>query len=102
MYDTVRRNHYWPDMANDRYATLRDCLSYARNGSTNKTQRKLRLFSLSSPLEIFKIDILGPLPNRISRSQCVVLMTDYYLKLTKETLTARTTATTVATFFLKD
>lgn len=101
MYATMRTQIHWPHVANDAYATVDDCTSCARNRHIAKTQRKLRLFSATEPLEFVAIDILGPLPKTANGNQYIIVMTDRFSKLTKALPTAKTTATTVATTSLE-
>lgn len=76
MYDKMCQDFYWPHIANDVYATVRDCQYCTRNYRTNRKQSKLRQFSPNSLLEFVAIDILGPLPNTKSGNQFVVVMID--------------------------
>lgn len=93
---------YWPEMENDVYATIRDYQSCAWNSRMSNRHRQLRLLPPISHLEFVEIDMLGPFLKNISSNPYVMFMTDRYSKLTKATLFAKTTETTVTNFLLND
>lgn len=66
-------------------------MTCARNGRTNKKQRKLRLLSPADSLGSVVIDILSALPKTEDAYKYIVGMMNRYYKLSKAKLTARTT-----------
>lgn len=99
MYDTMRRDYYWPHMANDVAEIINQCQSCARNRGHVKLQRQLQLFPASGPLEFVALDILGPLPKTKKENLYVVVMTDRYSKLTRDIPTSSITTTAVKYIF---
>ena len=51
MYDTLRQNYYWTNMALQVYQTARDCRDCAQSrGTRYKHQKSMKLFTAPSPL----------------------------------------------------
>jgi Integrase zinc binding domain len=70
---TIRRTHFWPNMAEDVLETVRHCDACARNRITlSRRTNPLELFPANAPLESVVMDILGPLPK-------TDMGTDFYL-----------------------
>ena len=65
LYHRIRRHFYWPALAIDCYATVRNCPDCARNIiKLRKNVGSLKLFPAKAPLESVCIDILGELIRR--------------------------------------
>lgn len=56
-------------MANNVYRTVKDCLESACDNPAGSQRRPLRLFDSSGSLEVFAMDILGPLSMKININQ---------------------------------
>jgi len=103
MYYAVRRTYYWPHMAADIYATVRNCAACARNRlKLRKRTNPLRLFPAKAPLEDLCIDILGPLVKTKGGNRFLLVVTDRFSKLTSVTPLARISADDVARAFVGD
>ena len=101
MYYTLRREYYWPHMANDAYQTVRNCASCAATRGTRvRHQKDLKLFPAAGPLEFVAMDLLGPLPKTTHGNRHVLVMTDRFTKLTRSIPLRTTTASVVASAFL--
>ena len=101
MYDTLRRDFYWPNMANDVATLVRNCTSCAKvRGAKHSHQHFLKLFPAAGPLEYVAMDILGPLPKSAKGNQYILVITDRYTKLARAIPLATTTAPVVAEAFL--
>ena len=84
MYYGVRRTYYWPHMAADIYATVRNCTTCAKNRvKLRKRTNPLKLFTATEPLKDLCIDILGPLTKTKSGNRFLVVTTDRFTKLTQ-------------------
>lgn len=84
LYATLRREYYWPFMANDAYQLVKDCQSCTEvRGTTRKHLRKLSLFPATGPLEFVAMDYLGPLPRTPQGNQYVLVITDRFSKLAR-------------------
>jgi len=100
MYYAVRRTYYWPQMAADIYATVRNCTTCARNRvKLRKRTNPLKLFPASEPLKDLCIDILGPLTKTKSGNRFLVVTTDRFTKLTQVAALKRIDAYHVARAF---
>ena len=100
MYDTLRRQYYWPHQATDVYVLVERCPECRKNRPSAKHQRELKLFPAAGPLEFIAMDILGPLPRSKKGNRFITVMTDRYSKLTRAVPSTKTTAPQVALIFL--
>lgn len=86
MFNSLRRDFYWLFMVNDVFETVRDFQSCAKaRGTLMKFQKHLRLFPANGPFEFFSMDILIPLPKTNSGKRFIVVITNLYSKLTRNT-----------------
>ena len=100
MYQTLRRDFYWPSMSVDIHNVVEDCDSCARNRS--KDQRNIypmKLFPATKPLEYVAMDILGPLPKTKHGRRFVLVITDRFTKLAKAVSLRTITSLSVAKAF---
>ena len=103
LYATLRKQFYWPGMAPDAYATVRNCVECAkRRIKLRRHHSFLRLFPAKRPGEHVAIDILGPLPRTQNGYQYVLCMTDRYSKMALVQPLTNITALTVARAFCKE
>jgi Integrase zinc binding domain len=64
MYGAMRRRFYWRNMHKEVEETVRYCTVCSKNRVTERKRTSfLKLFPASGPLEVFAMDILGPLQN---------------------------------------
>ena len=83
MYYHIRRHYYWPHLAADVAATVRNCASCAKNRvKLRRRTTLLKLFPATRPLESVSIDILGPLPKSKRGKLFLLVITDQFTKLT--------------------
>ena len=102
LYATLRRDYYWPFMANDAYEFVRKCKSCVKvRGTTRKHSRKLKLFPAQGPLDFVAMDFLGPLPRTKTGNQHVLVITDRFTKLCRAIPLKNTKAVTTAKAFLE-
>ena len=101
LYTTLRREYYWPTMALDCYATVRNCAHCARNRlKLRRNAARLQLFPATSPLESVSIDILGELIQTPRGNRYLLVMCDRYSKLVRTVPLRRITALSVAKAFV--
>ena len=101
LYNTLRKGYYWPSMALDAYATVRNCAECARNRV--KLRRKsstLKLFPAQSPLESVALDILGELIRTPRGNRYLLVIADRFTKLVRTVPLKRITAYSVARAFV--
>ena len=83
MYNYVRKTYYWPHMAADIYATVRNCSTCAKNRlKLRRAMNPLKIFPATKPLTNLCIDILGPLTKSKRGCRFLLVITDRFTKLT--------------------
>lgn len=101
IYSTLRKDYYWLDMANDAFATLRNCASCAATrGTLFENQKDLKLFIAEGPPEFIAIDLFRLLLKPVHENQHRLVITDRFLKLPRSIPLRTTTASVVASAFL--
>lgn len=78
MYNTHRRDFFWPHMANYVQKAIVQWASCAQNKSRYRHKRRLQVFPASGPLDFVAMDILVPLPKIQQENQYIVVKTDRY------------------------
>lgn len=100
LHKRVRRSYYWPQMAADVAATVRNCVSCAKNRlRLSKQANPMQLFPAETPLESVAIDILGPLPKSKRKYEFILVIADRFTKLTQIVPLRKITALDVAKAF---
>ena len=63
LHRRLQRSYYWPHMATDISATVRECTPCAKKRlRLLRKASEITLFPGTAPLDLVSIDILGPLP----------------------------------------
>ena len=100
LYNTVRRTYYWPHMAADTYATVRNCGRCAKNRiKLRRRTNYLKLFPAREPLESLAMDILGPLTKTKSGCEYLLVICCRFTKLTQVVPLRSVTAYNLAVAF---
>ena len=82
MYAKMRRVFYWPHMAADVSAIVRDCASCARERlKQHKRKEPLQTFIATGPLEDVAIDLLGPFPTTKQGYKIILVINARFSKL---------------------
>ena len=103
MFYTTRRTFYWPSMALECHACVRQCDSCARERvQLRKHSTFLKLFPARRPLEFVAIDILGPLPRSTKGNQYLLVISDRFSKMTRAIPLKSITSMTVARAFVEN
>jgi len=101
MYDSMRRRYYWSRMTNDVFQTAKDCrLCAEARGTRYKTQKPMKLFTATKPLDFIAMDLLGPFQPTKNGSTDILVITDRFSKLAQVTPLTSTTAPAVANAFI--
>jgi transposase InsO family protein len=101
MVQTMRRSFHWPHMAEDVYETVRQCYACARNRiSERRHTNRLKLFPEKGPLESVEIYILGPLLRTKYSYRLLLVIADWYTKVTRTVPLRTVTALSVARAFV--
>lgn len=99
MYDNMRREVYWPHMANDVYKIVKNCCKWAQNEAVKMSMPHLHVFSGSKSFELIATDLLSLLSTMSSGNHLVNLMTNQYSNLTWGVPTLGTSRKAIATIF---
>ena len=100
MYYHIRPIYYWPHLAADVTATVRNCVPCARSRvKLRKHTNHLKLFPAEEPLQAISMDILGPLPRTERGKSFLLVITDRFSKLTALVPLRTTNAYSVAIAF---
>ena len=84
LYQSIRKDMYWPSLAVYCYATVKRCPTCAKNRfKLRKSVKELQLFAASAPLESVSIDVLGELLKTARGNQYLLVISDRFTKLTK-------------------
>ncbi|CDF38390.1 unnamed protein product [Chondrus crispus] len=103
MLYTMRRTFYWPSMALECHACMRQCDSCARERvQLRKHSTFLKLFPARRPLEFVAMGILGPLPRSTKRNQYLLVISDQFPKMTRAIPLKSITSMTVARAFVEN
>ena len=101
LYAKIRRHFYWPALAADCYATVRNCPDCARNClKLRKNVGELKLFPSTAPLESVCIDILGELIWSPRGNKYLLVIVDRFTKLVRTVPLKRITSSEVARAFV--
>jgi hypothetical protein len=94
----ISRYWYWPTLAKDCVAIVRNCPSCVAKRLKNGTKRTvpITIFPPDRPLEFLAIDVLGPLPITRRRNRFVLCITDRFSKTSVAVAMLDQTASTVA------
>lgn len=100
--DANRLQYYWLRMANNfyTYTNVRDCRECAWNRPADKNRRPVQLFPGCIPLELEAMDILRLLRKTLKGNHFVLVMTDWYSKLTRALPTSETTVLHIVLLFV--
>ncbi|CDF40411.1 unnamed protein product [Chondrus crispus] len=103
MFYTMRRTFYWPSMALECHACVRQCDSCAcERVQLRKHSIFLKLFPARRPLEFVPIAILGPLPRSKKGNQYLLVISDRFSKMTRAIPLKSITSMTVARAFVEN
>jgi Integrase zinc binding domain/Integrase core domain len=102
IFQTIRRQFFWPRIAEDVYETVGTCDVCARNRIAEKRKTNmLKLFLAKGPLESVAMVILGnrPLPRTKHGNRLLLVLSDSYSNVTKTVPLPTVTALSVARAF---
>ena len=84
LYMCTKRHMYWPALAVDCYATVRNCPTCAKNRIKLRLRSNpLQLFPAAGPLVSVALDIFGPLMKTGRGNEYLLVISDRFTKLTK-------------------
>ena len=101
LYYRIKCHFYWPALALDCYATVRNCPECACNRvKLRKNVGEVKLFPANAPLESVCIDILGELSKTPRGYRYLLLITDRCTKLVRTVPLKGISASAVAQAFV--
>lgn len=89
MGSSMPGEYHWPHIANDVYMSVRYCWERVQNRFFHKRQSPLQLCLANGPLKFVTMDSLGLLSRMLDCSQFVLVITDWYSKLSRVLLTCK-------------
>lgn len=78
VYDTLKREGFWPNTSTALYSAVRRYPYYLRKRNEFKKQCQRQLFLPNGPLKVSVIYLLGQLPRTWLGNQFVAIFTDWY------------------------
>ena len=101
LYRKIRKHFYWPTLAVDCYAVVRNCPECARNRiKLRKNVGDLTLFPANAPLESVCIDLLGELTRTPRGNKYLLVIVDRFTKLVRTVPLKGISASEVARAFV--
>ena len=102
LHRRLQRSCYWPHMAADISATVRECTPCAKNRlRLLRKASEMKLFPATAPLDSVAIDILGPLLKSSRGFIFMLVISDRFTKLKQVVPLKRITAYDVAVAFVE-
>lgn len=95
----MRCEVYWPHMASTVCKTVTNCRKCTCTWAKKAQMPHMKMFSASSPLEFFAVDLDCLLPKTTSGNQFLVIMTNRYSELTRVMPTSNTCAMHITSIF---
>ena len=102
-YELLRSNAYWPGMQTDVQkfiSTCERCQLYKASTTSNKAPMK-PIFT-SAPMEVWALDIMGPVPLTASDNRYILVATDLFTKWVEAIPLPNQTASAVARAFVEN
>ena len=79
--DCIRTWYYWPGMASEVHLWVAECaVCNQRKPSSASARAPMESIKVSQPMELWAMDILGPLPVTAQGHQYVLVMSDHFIK----------------------
>ena len=98
LYSRLQQRFYWPGYSADVKRWCATCPSCAaRKSPTPHNQAPLQTVAAGSPMQIVAVDILGPLPESLSKNRYVLVAMDYFTRWAEAYTLPNQEAITVAT-----
>ena len=102
-YDLLRVNAYWPGMESDVEKFVTTCeRCQLHKPSTNVNKAPLQPIPTSAPMEVWAMDIVGPLSLTASGNRYILIATDLFSKWTEAVPLPSQTAIDVAHAFVRN
>ena len=102
LHRRLRRSYYWPHIAADIGAAVRECTPCAKNRlRLLRKASQMKLFPATARLELVALDVLGPLAKSNNGYLFMLVLSDRVTKLTQVLPLKRITAYNVAGSFFQ-
>jgi transposase InsO family protein len=99
--ERLQCQYYWPGMASEVQLWIAECELCSRRKPLVPTQRApMQSIPIAKPMELWAMDIMGPLPVTARGNQYVLVMSDHFTKWVETVLMANQCADTVARAFV--
>jgi transposase InsO family protein len=99
--ERLQRQYYWPGMAAEVQLWIAECELCTRRKSPIPTRRApMQSIPVAKPMELWAMDIMGPLPMTARGNQYVLVMSDHFTKWVEAVPMPNQCADTVARAFV--
>ena len=79
--DRLRRNYYWPEMQSEATSMVRRCHSCQIRKATTKDPGQVKSITTNNPMELWSVDLVGPLTETPRRAKYILTMVDHFTRL---------------------
>ena len=99
--ERLQRQYYWPGMSSEVQLWIAECELCTRRKPPVPTQRApMQSIPVAKPMELWAMDIMGPLPVTARGNQYVLVMSDHFTKWVEAVPMANQCADTVGRAFV--
>ncbi|CAB4041790.1 Retrovirus-related Pol poly from transposon, partial [Paramuricea clavata] len=101
--ERLQQQYYWPGMASEMQLWIAECEMCDRHKSPVSPRKSpMKSIEVGHPIELWAMDILGPLPLTSRGNQYIFVMSDYFTKWVEAVPLAYQRADTVAKAFVDE
>ena len=95
--------YYWPGMASEVHLWVAECAVYNQQRSSPASSRApMNSITVSQPMELWAMDIVGPLPVTAQGHQYILVMSDHFTKWVEAVPLANQNTETLARAFVEN
>ncbi len=101
--ERLQQRYYWPGMASEVQLWIAECETCDRRKSPVSPHKSpMKSIEVGHPMELWAMDILGPLPLTARGNQYILVMSDHFTKWVEAVPLANQRANTVAKAFVDE
>ena len=101
--ERLLQHYYWPGLTSEVQLWIAECeLCSSRKTPVLPQKAPIKSIEVGRPMELWAMDILGPLPTTARGNQYILVMSDHFTKWVEAVPIANQTAKTVAEAFVNE
>jgi hypothetical protein len=101
--ERLQQQYYWPGMASEVQLWIAECeMCDRRKSPVSPRKSPMKSIEVGHPMELWAMDILGPLPLTARGNQYILVMSDHFTKWVEAVPLANQRADTVAKAFVDE